>query len=250
MGEIFLPEARLALEQVARAIQVAQQAAQGEIGRLRVGYVGSMLYSFLPEVLHAFRQRFPTVDVTLRELGSSEQMIALERNQIDLGILNGPIQDSRFHIECAMRPPLCVALPRSHPLAEQEQVGLIALQHEPFILVSREHEPAVHARYLSLCQQAGFVPRVVQEASQIQTILGLVSLGIGVFLVPDFVKTIQPHRGVAYVTLAEPTPRGEFDVVWRQEDTSPPLRQFWKVIQETVELAAARGSASAKASGD
>ena len=232
-GYLFLTEARQALEQVDHAVKVAQQAARGEVGQFGIGFVGSVLYSFLPQALRIFRERFPAVEWKLHELTSCQQIAALERRQIDIGILHGPLAERDIHFECVLRQPLWVALPSTHPLAKHTAISLTELQNETFILATREHEPALHDRYMGICQQAGFVPHASQEASQIQTILGLVEMGLGVFLVAAYLRNFQ-HTGVVYIPIAEPAPSIELYVAWHQRSRSPILTQFWTVLQEAA----------------
>jgi DNA-binding transcriptional LysR family regulator len=234
-GQLFLKEARQALDQVDVAVRVAQRAAQGELGRLSVGFLGSVLYSFLPEVLRVFHERFPAVELKLRELNSTEQLVALIRQQIDIGVLYGPLHEPQLGLERVLQAPLWLALPRAHPLATRAVIALDELQREPFVLVSREYEPVLYDRWIGVCQQAGFVPRVVQEASQIQTILGLVAAGFGIFPAPAYVRHV-PHVGVAYVPVAEPAPWIELYAVRRRRDGSPVLRNFLQVIRNVTGL--------------
>lgn len=232
-GRLFLTEARQALEQVDHAVKVARQAGRGEVGQFSIGFVGSVLYSFLPEAIRIFRERFPAVELKLRELTSHEQIAALERKQIDIGILHGPLAEPHIDLECILRQPLWVALPRGHAFAERATIHLTELRNETFILASHEHEPALHDRYMSICQQAGFVPQAIQEASQMQTILGLVALDLGVFLVAAYVRNF-PHSGVAYVPIAEPAPWVDLYAAWHQRSRSPVLQQFWSVLKEVA----------------
>ena len=176
-------------------------------------------------------QAYPLV--VLRELTSHEQIAALERKQIDIGILHGPLAEPHIDLECILRQPLWVALPRGHAFAERATIHLTELRNETFILASHEHEPALHDRYLSICQQAGFVPQAIQEASQMQTILGLVALDLGVFLVAAYVRNF-PHSGVAYVPIAEPAPWVDLYAAWHQRSRSPVLQQFWSVLKEVA----------------
>lgn len=197
--------------------------------------MGTMLYTFLPLALRIFRERFPSVDVKLTELSSRQQFTALKQRQLDISFIHGPLIEPTLHSEFVHREPLWVALPQTHPLAGCEIISLRDLRDEPFVLVSREREPAVHDRYISMCQESGFVPQIAQEASQIQTMLGLVGMGIGVFLVPECVCNSH-HSGVTYIPLIETHFVAEYFAVWREDDDSPVLQQFWTVIQDVMDM--------------
>jgi DNA-binding transcriptional LysR family regulator len=234
-GQLLLPEAQKALNQVDFAVRVAQRAAKGEIGYVSIGFVVSMLYSFLPVALRIFRERFASVDVKLSELSSRDQFTALKQRQLDIGFVHGPLNEPTLHSELVHRGPLRIALPQIHPLAGCKIISLRDLRDEPFVMVSRDREPAAHDRTISMCQESGFVPHIAQEASQIQTILELVALGIGVFLMPGFVCNTQ-HSGVACIPLIETHFVAEYFAVWREDDCSPVRQQFWTVVQEVMAM--------------
>ena len=232
-GELFLAEARKAVEQVDYAVHVAQRAEQGEIGQLRLGFVGSVLYSFLPKAIQLFRERFPDIELKLQELSSSEQVERLTAHQIDAGILYGPVFEETIELEPVLRQPLYIALPERHQLADKATISLEELRQQPFILVSRDQEPALHDRLIGIFQQAGYVPRVVQEAGQSQTILGLVALRIGIFPAAGHMRYME-HKGIVFVPVEEPAPIIEVSIAWRREDKYPPLDNYLQIVREVV----------------
>ncbi|NJM72850.1 MAG: LysR family transcriptional regulator [Scytonema sp. RU_4_4] len=233
-GKAFLVEARHILLKATQAIEIARQVAQGESGRLKVGFSGFATYSVLPKALRIFRERFPRVELELEEMTTSAQVQALQEQQIHLGLMIPPIPDATLTLEPILKEPLVVILPETHPLAMHPELALPMLANESFILVSRQLEPGYYDQCISLFQQAGFSPKVVQKASQKQTILGLVSAGMGVSLAPASIRNI--HRtGVVYITLNTSDVEVELVAVWRQDESLPVLRTFLEVMKEVVE---------------
>lgn len=234
-GKAFLVEARQILLKADRAVEVARLVAQGESGRLKVGFSGFATYSILPKVLRIFRSRFPRVELELEEMTSSAQIQALQEQQIHLGLLIPPVPDATLALEPILREPLVVILPETHSLAKNEELTLAALANESFILVSRHLEPGYYDLCISLFQQAGFSPKVIQKASQKQTILGLVSAGMGVSLAPASIRNI--HRsGVVYTALKDSISQVELAAVWRQDESSLILPTFLGVIREITPI--------------
>ncbi len=232
-GEVFLAEARLVLAQVDQAVQKAQRAAEGKIGNLRLGFVGSVLYSFLPQAIRAYRQRYPNVELHLQELSSHDQIEALLNRQIDAGILYGPVSSDEIVTETLLEQPLVAALPEGHPLAQRQTLTLPALAGEPFIALERSSEPALVDRFTAIFQEAGVVPHVVQEARQIQTVLGLVSAGVGLFVMSAYIQNIH-QDGVVYVPVAEPSPRLRLSLARRKGETPPVLESFRQVVADIL----------------
>ena len=233
-GLAFLGEARLILQKAAQAIDMVRQVAQGESGRLKVGFSGFATYSILPKVLRIFRELFPHVELELEEMTTSVQVQALQNHQIHLGLMIPPVPDATLTLELILREPFVVILPETHSLATQPELALRALANESFILVSRHLEPGYYDQCISLFQQAGFSPKVIQKPSQKQTILGLVSAGMGVSLAPASIRNIR-RTGVVYTTLNAPISEVELAAVWRQDEPSPILQKFLEVIREIVD---------------
>jgi len=233
-GKAFLGEARQILQKADQAVEMVRQVAQGESGRLKVGFSGFATYSILPKVLRVFREFFPRVELELEEMTTSVQVQALQDQQIHLGMMIPPVPDATLNLELILREPFVVILPETHSLATQLELTLLDLANESFILVSRHLEPGYYDQCISLFQKAGFSPKVIQKASQKQTILGLVSAGMGVSLAPASIRNIQ-RTGVVYTTLNAPMSEVDLAAVWRQDEQSPILQKFLKVIRETVD---------------
>jgi DNA-binding transcriptional LysR family regulator len=230
-GQAFLKEVQQILVHVEQAVQIAQRAQDGKIGTLHIGFVGSSCYGILPLTLHRFRARYSEVEVTLQELTATEQVQALHQHHIHLGLFRPPMPDDALQTETLLQEALVVALPAHHPLAPLPLISVRALATEPFILFPVKHAPGFYHQIIGFCLDAGFIPKIVQEAIEMQTIVSLVAAGMGVSLVPASLMNLQ-RADVVYKALMEKTPLVELAMVWRTEDSSPVLRQFLAVARE------------------
>lgn len=230
-GQVFLEEARELLTQAEHAIETVQRAKRGEIGRLTLGFVGSATYSILPDVVRAFRRHFPGVKLILHEMTTSEQVAALHEHRIHLGFVRPPLDDEMLLFKTVLQESFVAVLPESHPLATQSQVSLRSLSSEPFILFPRHLGSGFYDQIVSLCQQAGFSPQVMQEAIQMQTIVCLVAAELGVALVPASLQNLQ-RVGVVYKALQESTPIVELAIAWRRDERSPVVHKFLEVTEQ------------------
>jgi len=236
-GRAFLAEAKRTLADADAAVHAARRAADGEIGRLRVGYVDLAMWGALPAMLRAYAARHPGVDLTLTELHREPQREALLRGELDVGFLTIGAGDEVFEAELVEADPLVVALPRNHPAARRERVPIGALAHEPWVLFPRELRTRFLDLVLATCASAGYVPRAVQEASQLHTLTALVSAGVGVSLVPSVVARAA-RKGVAFRPLAGKARRLPFHVAWKAGGLTETAGRFVAVVREV----AARGS--------
>jgi DNA-binding transcriptional LysR family regulator len=214
-GKVFLEHSYLVLAQLEQAIEVTQRIGRGEVGRLAIGFVDSATYTLLPNILRVWREQFPAVELRLHELTTQEQIHALHHNQIDVGVVRSAIIEPGLSTECVLQESLVLALSQTHPLSAQTKVSLSTLADELFILFPAKLGPVFYEQIIQLCQQAGFRPKVAQEAVQMQTIVGLVAAGMGIAFVPASMQNF--HRsGVVYKPLQEQTPQTGLYLAWRQ----------------------------------
>jgi DNA-binding transcriptional LysR family regulator len=202
-GEAVLEHARqiaFHAEQVKRA---AASANGGTSGRLRIAFVGSAAYSLFPRVLPAFRERFPHVELELRESTTTQMLRQVERGEVDLALVRYPIVEATTVL---LRPVeadvLVAALPASSTLARKRTLRMRDLAGEPFVAYSATAAMNLRVQVVGACQAAGFTPRIVQEAVQVQTVLSLVGSGVGVALVPSLSR-VQAPEGVALRKLSD-----------------------------------------------
>ncbi|MBF2009042.1 MAG: LysR family transcriptional regulator [Chlorogloeopsis fritschii C42_A2020_084] len=239
-GRVFLREAYQLLAQLEEAIELTRSTGRGERGQLRVGFISSVTYDVLPNILEAFHQQFPEVELILQELTTTEQENALRNHRIQVGFAHLPLEDDSLCWECIQQENLFVALPVIHPLAKQEQIVVRSLADEQFILFPRYLGIGLYDKIIALCQQGNFTPKVAQEAIQMQTIIGLVSAGMGIAIVPSSLQNLQ-RTGVVYRAIAQATPLVETAVVWQPEAETPVMQQFLKVVRSVCNISSSRG---------
>lgn len=202
-GQALMKDAQAALFYADQACRSARLVALGEWGTLRLGFVGSATYTLLPLCVPAFRDRHPNVKVELRE-DSTIGLINLVRNhEIDAAVVRGPIaEDPAIEAWVLEHDDLMLAVSVGHRLADRKQIALRECCDEDFVLYASTAVPGLHREALSLCHQAGFTPRVSQEAMQVQTQLSLVASGMGIALVPAVTRSYSPQH-VHFIKLTD-----------------------------------------------
>lgn len=232
-GDAFLKGARLVLEDAQRAKEEARKAARGELGKLEVGFFSPAIYGILPEILKSYHERFPAVRVTLHEWTSVVQLERLREAKIEIGFMRAPVEEEGFLTEHVFLEPIVAALPEDHPQARREVVPPEELADDPFIMVPRHKEPNSFDRYVSICQRAGFSPKITQEVFEIHVIVGLVATGMGVAFVPGSIRNLK-RPGLVYRPLEDPEAHIGTAVVRRSARPSPVLRTFLDTLQRAV----------------
>jgi DNA-binding transcriptional LysR family regulator len=215
-GARFLEEARRLLAQLERAVQEIGSMAAGDGGRLRLGFVSLADYGVLPGLLKAYKSVRPGVELALREMLSPDQAAALAAGELDFGLLLPPVAGADLEHIVVQRERFVAALPARHRLARvRGRLAVRELASEAFVMVPRAIAPGLHDIIAALTARAGFAPRLAQEAIQMQTVVSLVSSGLGVALVPASVANLG-RRGVAYRELADAHPRLDLWLAWRR----------------------------------
>lgn len=238
----LLPEVRRLLAGADGLRPLAQSLARGETGVLSLAFVSTADYGLLPPLLQAFNQRYPRVRLQLLEATSDVQIDELVAGRIDAGLVIPPIPARHAaglsYLPIA-REPLVIAMPA--PMAERagaaelEAISLAALAQVPLVVFPRHLAPAFYDTIMDCYGAEGLVPRIGQEAIQMQTIVSLVSAGMGVALVPQSLCNLR-RTGVVYRSLRR-APAVETGLVWRTAEVSPVLSGF-------IDIARAAGLAT------
>jgi DNA-binding transcriptional LysR family regulator len=215
-GARFLDESRRVLAQLERAVLEVGNMAAGAGGRLRLGFVSLADYGVLPGLLKAYKTARPGVELALREMLSPDQAAALAAGELDFGLLLPPVAGADLEHVVVQRERFVAALPARHRLARTRgRIAVRELAAEAFVMVPRAIAPGLYDIVAALAARAGFAPRIAQEAIQMQTVVSLVSSGLGVALVPASVANLG-RRGVVYREIADAHPRLDLWLAWRR----------------------------------
>jgi DNA-binding transcriptional LysR family regulator len=234
-GEALRISARRLLLQAEEAALEARDVAAGSAGRLRIGFVGAMLYRGLPQALRAFQVRHPAVRITLAELNSGVQIAELLHDRLDLGFVHTSRMPPELQHRLLLSEPFVCCLPSGHALARKRVLAPADLRNQPFVLFSREASPDYHERILSICADAGFLPEVRHEVRHWLAVVSLVSQGMGVALVPQAMRH-SALRGAVFRPLDRAVAQSEAHGVWR---SGPPNVLVERLLQGVAESLAA-----------
>jgi DNA-binding transcriptional LysR family regulator len=200
-------------------------------GALRVTFVASAAREILPAILRAFREQYPEIELTLTEAMTAHQVAKIQTDEADVGFVIPPLRDADgLSVEVLTRNQMVAAIPENHPLAQRPSIALADLASEPWILFPARQGPGLHERVLTACAQAGFVPQVGQEASQMDTIASLVAGGMGVGLVTRIIATAN-RPGVVFRDLVGAGAPVEYELAIAYGRSTPLLDAFTAVIR-------------------
>jgi DNA-binding transcriptional LysR family regulator len=189
-GEVLLENARRAVKQLEQTTEAVRRAGRGEAGTIRLAFTSSVpMREAFARMLRTFRGRHPDVQIELQHMGTGCQFAALSNDQIDFGILRPPTalqQNRNIKLMPLWRDRSRLFLPSNHPLAKSTApVEMAELVDQPFVGVEPRVNCGMHEHLMTLCGVAGFSPRIEQEARELNTVLSLVSAGLGIAVLPE-----------------------------------------------------------------
>ena len=219
-GSAFADGARVTLDEAQRAAEAARRAGRGESGTLRIGFSDSAALSVLPQMLRRFRSTHPNVRLELSEGASQVQLDALGTARIDVALVRGPVSVAGLHAEVIFRERFVAAIPSDHRLRARKSLSLRAIAANPLVLFPRRLAPDFHDLILGMFGRDGSRLNVVHEAFEYQTILSLVSAGVGISIVPNSVRNLG-RVGVEYRPIRRPIAKAEVVAVFVEKKATP-----------------------------
>jgi DNA-binding transcriptional LysR family regulator len=242
-GEAFLDRSRRTLRKVEEDLEEARSVGRGEIGFLKVGFIGSSMLTRLPATLGRYRRQFPKVNLQLKEFHTSGVIGALLENTLDVGFLRDSGPTEGLDVEPLFSEPFIVVLPSKHPLAKRKTLTGAELRDEPFVLFTPLASQRAWDKTVSICEAHGYRPNVVQEAPQWLTILRLVGAGLGVSIAPACVQRIAtPDVACRRLALAAGSrqsnakrhPCSDIELAHRTGDTRPIVKTFCTLARTSL----------------
>ncbi|CAJ6426404.1 transcriptional regulator CatR [Burkholderia pseudomallei] len=232
-GRVLYAQARRVLEQADELAPLTRRLAQAA-ERIVIGFVPSTLYGALPEVIRAFREAAPAVELSLIEMFTLEQLGALKGGRIDIGFGRLRFDDDRLVREVLVEERLIAALPDGHPLAAPDaSISLADIAGQTLIVYPSTPRPSFADQQLSALRDGGLGPAAVHEVRELQTALGLVAAQVGVSLVPESVEGVRV-KGVAYRRLPEPVATSPIILSRRLHDESRATALFCSLARELM----------------
>jgi DNA-binding transcriptional LysR family regulator len=215
-GELLFERARAVLRKVQEDIEDVRSVGRGEVGSLKVGFVGTAMLTAMPAILSRYRREYPNVDLQLREFYTSGVESGLRDGSIDVGFLRDGGKVAGLEVETLLSEPFVAVVPARHPLAKRKTISAAMLREEGFVLFTPLAGRTAYEKTASLCEAHGFRPHVVQEAPQWLTILRLVGAGLGVSIGPACVSQIATS-GVVCLKLRSAV-KTDIEIAHREAD--------------------------------
>jgi DNA-binding transcriptional LysR family regulator len=231
-GESFLSDARRLVAECAQSVLAVQRLSRGEAGQLNIGYVANIYHELLPATLGAFRKACPRTALNLFDMTPAEQYHALEGRKIDLGFVPFRSHSNGSDLQSASvgQDNMMAAVAEGNPLAQKPKINLKDLESLFFVGMSKRTYPGSNEWLTHACREAGFTPRILQDADREPAVISFVAADLGVALLPEQIRRL-PHEGVIFRPLRRPL-TAESWAVWKGSNGSACLKQYLQIVKE------------------
>jgi DNA-binding transcriptional LysR family regulator len=205
----------------------------GNIGELRVGFLGSAAHTVLPELLVQISQQFPKIRTNLEELSNAVQVELLEKEKLDLGFVRLATVPDSLQMTPVQEDTFSVVLPQDYPLGEDNFYHIGQLQQENFILFSHDYSSIYFENIMSICKDQGFTPKISHKSVHALTIFKLVEAGLGVAIVPTSLKQGYDLK-VKFFELKNIPQKTILNIVWKKANRNPALRKVIELLEQNI----------------
>ena len=229
----FLPDAQSLVRDADEIHTRARESSSGRRGYLRVG-LGLSTLTLAPQLIAQFRRQYPKVSVTLNDLSSAEQGRRLLAGKLDVGFLRLPA-DTGLEAFPVLDEALALAVPQ-HARWKRIPANLDELNEQGFIGLTRGRGPGLAAQIDRWCSEHGFVPRVTQQADDIQTVLAAVAAGVGAAFLPS--RTQYLLRDARVLPLRGAAAQWQVGLAWQAERDDPVMTRFVEFVRATAKYPA------------
>ena len=233
-GELFLERARDLVERLDSAFRETRLIGEGGAGRLRVGFVGSATHGPLPEVIKTYRAQYPGVDLMLSAMNNAELERALAQQDLDIAVARPALKGEELRTLRLVEEALVLAVPESAPLATRgAAIPLPEVEAETFVLYPHRPRPSFADDVLRCCEMNGFIPRDQVFAQDYQTAISLVSVGVGLCMVPESVSRVS-RPGVVFRRFDGHNPGTRLTICARRDNRLAHVTNFFTVTQRLL----------------
>jgi DNA-binding transcriptional LysR family regulator len=212
-GEFFKAEISQIFERLERAKNEIKQVEVGKKGEIRIGYVGSCIHTFLPDLLKKLNAIYPEIHTYLSEMTTASQLLAIQKGELDVAFLRNPPVSTLLENKLVFSENFALVLPVNHVLNEKKLKSLQQVSDEKFILPTKSDGETYHQLLWGICETSGFTPQIAHE-----TVHGHTSL-----------KSAS-NLAIKFIELKNIPQKAEITATWNAKNLNPSLKHFLSLL--------------------
>lgn len=242
-GEIFYMEAKALLERSKLAVNKARNAADGVSGSLNIGYVKGQAFSLTGPLIKEFYLHNPSVKFQLFRQAHLDLLMNLEKGKLDFifNIVYGNTDLTDFSYRRISSDRLYTVLPSGHPYAQLSSIRRYDLREEPFLLTKYYEDPSAK-KYGHIIPdkyaESGFIPKINGRSTDAETLMILVSAGIGITILPEsIVRAFSNTSDLSFVPLEGEHEHVDIMAIWKDDSVNPVTNVFKNYVLSQYNIA-------------
>lgn len=230
-GEVLYRNGKEILLRTDEELSELLDSVHKEKGKLSVGIPPVIGTAFFPEIIYAFRKKYPAIELFIYEEGANTVRQRVEEGKLDIGIVIMPFDFEEFETFPIFRSQNKLVVHTSHFLAKYKEAEFIALKKERFIVLNETY--MLHNQIIRKCKESGFKPTIVCESSQWDFIVEMVKMNQGITILPEPILKKFNLTGLSLLTLKKPSFPWDIAMIRMKEKyQSKPIQLFFKFIKE------------------
>ena len=228
-GQYLKNEVEVMLGHLKMMKKQAVLIGEGQLGEVRIGFLGSAMQKVIPNLLLQLQKHYPEIHTSLDELSNSAQIESILKDKLDIGFVRLGRVPASLELQAVFEDTFSLVVPTKMGLDSTNFKGMQEVSQEPFILFSQEYSPQYYETVLSICQDAGFVPKVSHKSVHAHTIFRLVANGLGIAIVPTALQHGFDMQ-VRFIELTQIRQRAILSAIWKKGNRNPVLHHCLKLL--------------------
>ena len=228
-GEYFKEEVQYILNHLQHVIRQVQSIQSGDLGELRIGFVGSAMQEVIPEILLSLNKKYPKINTSLHELSNEQQIDDIIHDKLDVGFVRKKRVPDGIYIQPMMEESFCLVLPSDHDINEKNFTDVSQLKDDNFILFDKAYSPEYFNIVMSIFEDQGFVPHITHKSVHAGTIFKLVENGMGMAIVPSSLKK-GFNMDVKYIELNSIPQRTTLYLIRKHGNRNPAMKHLLELV--------------------
>lgn len=232
-GRNYYRSALVILEDCSKSMTDARMVAEGRTGSVKLGYMAFAATELMPRAVARFTKAHPEIALALRYIRTQGQKLALANDEIDVGFMIGPYENSECHSTLLASERLYVVTPRQHRFLRKHQLDPEDLRGESLILGDMREWGEYRYRLEDMFSQSGISMQPKLEASNTLALIGLVAAGLGVTIYPESLIGFL-GRNVEVRPIVHPFFRSQTIMVWKRNNRAKALLNFVEMARNAA----------------
>ncbi len=228
-GKYLMDESDYIINHLDRVSDATKRKGEGEVGEIRIGFVGSAMQNIIPEILEEMSKAHPNIHASLDELNNKDQLDAISHGKLDIGFVRLESVHKGFEQRVVFEDSFSLVISNKHAIQPKHFKRLDQFKDEQFILFSNDYSQEYYDNIMSIFTDHGFEPKVSHRSVQANSIFRLVERELGVAIVPTSLQG-GVDLEISFIPLSHLPQRTKLMAVWDAKNRNEALGKFLELL--------------------